>query len=108
MATNALGARVPVVPVADTLRTLPAPPTSLGTSRAFQGQDSAGTVWRLQVAPDRETLRTVVLGDTWLVGVAQLPDAGVPALPPLLPLRDAVDAFGHIQAAGSLVTTLIT
>jgi catechol 2,3-dioxygenase-like lactoylglutathione lyase family enzyme len=107
-ATNAQGARVPVVPVADTLRTLPAPPTSVGTPRAFQGQDAAGTVWRLQAATDRETLRTVVLGDTWLVGVTALADAAVPALPPLLSLRDAVDAFGHIQAAGSLVTTLIT
>jgi hypothetical protein len=107
-ATNAMGARVAVIPVADTLRTLPSPPTSVGTSRAFRGQDSAGTVWRLQVADDRETLRTVVLGDTWLVGVTVLADAAVPAPPPLLSLRDAVDAFGHIQAAGSLVTTLIT
>jgi hypothetical protein len=107
-ATNAQGARVPVIPVADTLRTLPAPPTSLGTSRAFQGQDAAGTVWRLQVAADRDTLRTVALGDAWLVGVVALTDAAVPVLPPLLALRDAVDAFGHIQAAGSLVTTLIT
>jgi hypothetical protein len=108
MATNALGARVPVVPVADTLRTLPSPPTSLGTSRAFQGQDVDGIVWRLQVAPDRETLRTVVVANEWLVGVVALADAAVPAPPPLIALRDAVDAFGHIQAAGSLVTTLIT
>lgn len=107
-ATNAQGARVPVIPVADTLRTLPAPPTSLGTSRAFQGQGAGGIVWRLQVAPDRETLRTVVIANEWLVGVAPLPDAAVPAPPPLIALRDAVDAFGHIQAAGSLVTTLIT
>jgi hypothetical protein len=107
-ATGPMGARAYVIPVADTLRTLASPPTSVGTSHTFQGQDSAGIVWRLQVAADRETLRTVVLGDTWLVGVSALPDAAVPAQPPLLSLRDAVDAFGHIQAAGSLVTTLIT
>jgi hypothetical protein len=58
--------------------------------------DSRGQVWALRVDSDNV-----------LIYEPQVMD-DIPARSPVLSLRDAVEAMGHVQAAGSLVTVLIT
>jgi hypothetical protein len=94
-------------PKGDTLEAQAALPSGMGTTVPFQVRDALGNVWRLQTPRGTGTLRILPVADVWLVGVTPTLDDAVPPLPGALPLRDAVDAFGHIQAAGSLVTTLI-
>jgi hypothetical protein len=58
--------------------------------------DHAGTRWRLTVLPDD---RVGILPD--------VPD-DLPHPVPVLPLREALEAFSHVQAAGSGLTLLVT
>jgi len=84
-------------------------PAGTGTRVPFYVRDTAGQAWHLEVSAGEHALRAVP--DTDLqsyVSVAPLtPDTG-PLLPGALDLRDAVQALGHVQSAGSLVTVLVS
>lgn len=70
-------------------------------------QDALGNFWSLQARPSTEALITLT-AVVWRVRVAPATGATIPLPPAALPIRDAVEAIGHVQAAGSLVTVLIT
>ena len=74
----------------------PPPASPWGWPEPITFVDHAGTHWRLTVSPDE---RVGILPD--------VPD-DLPHPVSVVPLREALEAFGHIQAAGSLVTLLVT
>ncbi len=102
---DGLGNRWTVQPDGDTLVLSQLPLTGVGTDIPPRFQDAAGTFWVLTA--DAETLVSMPTSAGWSVTVDDDPPDLVPPLPGALPLRDALDALGHIQAAGSLVTVLI-
>lgn len=108
MARDATGFQAFVRPEDDTVITQSLPPTGTGTTLPFYVQDALGHVWLLQFPRTADTLNLVRVATDWLVGVTPTLDDEVPTLTPTIALRDAVDAIGHIQPAGSLLTVLIT
>jgi len=79
-------------------RSAPAPPigSPWGWSQPFTFYDTSGTPWHLEVRPEDD------------IGVAStLPD-DLPLASDALSLSEALEAFAHVQAAGSLITLLVT
>ena len=104
--------------VADSLNLQLALPAGAGTYQVPSFTDTHGTVWTLTAYHTGEALVTTVgappgggapLAGTWRITVQPVPSsAQIPALAHPLALRDATEAFRHIQAAGSLVSILVS
>lgn len=85
-----VGTGVPIVSIAPPLTSW------WGWTEPVVLYDRTGQAWTLSVGYDGTVVYTPQGAED------------IPQRPPLLSLRDATDAFGHIQSAGSLVTTLIS
>ena len=70
-------------------------------------QDLHMILWSLQYRRQPEALVTVETGP-WRVGVSPVATVTIPLPTTAIALRDAMEAVHHVQAAGSLVTVLIT
>jgi hypothetical protein len=80
----------------------------ISTEVSFDLQDALGQVWHLDARQGTEALRTLLTSDRWRVRVAADPVPTIPLATDTLALRDAVEAFAHIQPAGGLVTVRIS
>jgi hypothetical protein len=97
LGTDGVARYVFPTPLGDAMAALGPPvPSPWGWSPPIQFLDHAGTPWRLTVLPDD---RVGVLPD--------LPD-DLPLPTTALPLSEALEAFVHVQAAGSSLTLLVT
>lgn len=84
-------------PLGDPMATAGPPLTSpWGWQQPFPFRDHAGVRWHLTVLPDDR------------VGVRSEAPDDLPQPVPALVLREALEAFAHIQAAGSTLTLLVT
>ena len=70
-------------------------------------QDTLGTLWSLQMRRGADTLQILEAGP-WRVGVSLVGSRDLPSLATPIPMREVMEAMEHVQAAGSLVTVLIT
>jgi hypothetical protein len=84
-------------PLGDPIATAGAPPEApWGWQTPLRLLDHAGTWWHLTVLPDDR------------IGIDPDPPDDVPFPTDALPLREALEAFSHVQAAGSSLTLLVT
>jgi len=106
-AYDEVGQRWYVRIVADTLHMRLDRPQDHGTLRPLEIFDAAGRFWRLEASVSEEALVSTLLASSLVVDVA--PEAGVdiPNVGTPLAIRDAVEAIGHVQAAGSLVSVVV-
>ena len=92
----------------DTLTMTHTLPPGTGTQVPVSLWGTTGIFWQIQGSSLTEALVTVALPSPNVVGVVQDAAPTLPLPIPTLPLRDAVDAISHIQAAGSLVTVRVS
>jgi hypothetical protein len=93
----------------DTLVVESSIPDGVGShQQPFEGYDNAGTLWRIDMDQGAGELVTQVVLNTQVVSISAAALPTIPAPMPGLALRDAVDAVAHIQAAGSLVTVVVS
>jgi hypothetical protein len=94
-------------------------PMGLGTYQVPTLADSSGAVWSLTAYVTGEALVTTLgtgpdgggalLAGTWRIGVQLVPESEqIPGLQPALDVHEAANAFRHIQAAGSLLSLLVS
>jgi len=98
-------------------------PSGLGTYQPAVLTDAAGTMWNLTAYNTGQALVSNVgpgaggpgdgggipLAATWRISVQLVPSSEqIPGLTPALNLHEAVDAFTHIQAAGSLLSIVVS
>jgi hypothetical protein len=95
---------------ADNLTVAQTVPAGLGTGTAWPVQmvDSAGQGWSVQTRSTTEALISLPTPAPYVARVVQAEGSDIPPLAGALSLRDVVDACGHIQAAGSLVSVVIS
>lgn len=91
----------------DTLITTDLSPTVAVSPILQLVQDGLNRFWSVQVERQTASLRTLLAGP-WRVGVVQDEGADIPLPAAPLNLREAMEAFGHVQSAGTVVTVLIT
>jgi hypothetical protein len=95
---------------ADNLTVAQTVPAGIGTGTAWPVQmvDSAGLGWSVQTRSTTEALISLPTPAPYVARVVQAEGSDIPPLAGPLSLRDVVDACGHIQAAGSLVSVVIS
>jgi hypothetical protein len=92
----------------DTLTLTTATPSGIGHPQPFEGFDAGDLYWRFVADLGAEAVVTLNVSPAQIVRVVVDANTDVPLVAPALALRDVVDAIGHVQAAGSLVTVLVT
>jgi hypothetical protein len=84
-------------PLGDPLATL-GPPTPWGWEAPLTMRDTHGVLWQMTIRVD---------GGEDTIGIVEVLPDDLPPLATALPLREALEAYAHIQPAGGLVTVLM-